>query len=189
MPSMMKMGGPMQQARNFAVMTGVNSGVNTFMRRTRGVEDIQNTMVAGFLSGGCFSLVSGMGQTSPTMPGMPAPNPLMGAFSAAVVFSLFQGGFYKLGEMFGGPKTEDTEYLRVKAMLGNLGFSKYEKNVRKALLNDTTIMLWDTPSLQDAGVPPGPRLLILHHIDLYRNTAGKNRNEYLTPALPVPTAK
>jgi hypothetical protein len=189
MPSMMKMGGPMQQARNFAVMTGVNAGVNTLMRRTRGVEDITNTMVAGFCSGGCFSLVSGMGSpAAPTMPGMPAPNPLMGAFSAAVVFSLFQGGFYKLGEMFGGPKTEDVEYLRVKAMLGNLGLSKYEKNARKALLNDTTIMLWDTPSLQEANIPPGPRLLILHHIDMYRSSAGKNRNEYLTPALPVPAA-
>ena len=182
---MMKMGGPLQQARNFAVMTGVNSGINTFMRRKRGVDDIQNTMVAGFASGACFSLVSGMGSASPAMPGG-TPNPLMGAFSAGVVFSLFQGGFYKLGQMFGGPKGgDDTEYLRVKAMLENLGLAKYEKNVKRSLLNDATIMLWDTPSLQEARIPPGPRLLILHHIDMYRNTA-KNRNEYLTPALPVP---
>ena len=176
----------MQQARNFAVMYSVNEGVNTFMRRSRGVKDIQNTMVAGFASGACFSLVSGIGAAASTMPPGAAANPLMSAFSAGVVFSLFQAGFYKLGETFGGPKTEDTEYMRVKAMLTHLGMTKYEKNVRKALLNDATLMLWDSPSLQEANVPPGPRLLILSHINHYRNASAKVRDQYLTAALPVP---
>lgn len=182
---MMQMGGPLQQARNFAVMTGVNAGVNTFMRRRRGVDDVQNTVVAGFVSGACFSLASGMGATSTTaIPGS-SPNPLMGAFSAGVVFALFQGGFYKLGEAFGGPKTDDVEYARVKAMLGHLGLAKYEKNVKKALLNDATLMLWDASALQEANVPAGPRLLILHHIDTYRNgPAGKVR-DLLNPAIPL----
>jgi len=39
---MLKMGGPFQQARNFAVMTGVNAGLTSLMKRTRGIDDIQN---------------------------------------------------------------------------------------------------------------------------------------------------
>jgi hypothetical protein len=120
---MMQMGGPMIQARNFAVMTGTNAGISAFMRRYRKVDDIQNSLVAAFGSGACFSLVSGMG-SKPAIPGTTAPNPLMGAFSAGVVFALFQGAFYKLGETWSGPKVEDTEYSRVKAMLTHLGRAK-----------------------------------------------------------------
>lgn len=182
---MMKMGGPFQQARNFAVMTGVNAGLNTFMRRTRGVDDIQNSMVAAFGSGACFSLVSGMGSSaSAAMPGG-TPNPIMGAFSAGVVFALFQGAFYKLGETFSGPKTDEQEYARAKTMLKALGLSKYERNIKRALLNDATIMLWDGPSLAEAKVPPGPRLLILHHINQYRGRKQPNVQDLLRPALPI----
>ncbi|ONM17818.1 Mitochondrial import inner membrane translocase subunit Tim17/Tim22/Tim23 family protein [Zea mays] len=34
-------GGPLVQARNFAVMTGANAGISCVMRRIRGVEDVQ----------------------------------------------------------------------------------------------------------------------------------------------------
>lgn len=180
----MQMGGPFQQARNFAVMTGVNAGLNTFMRRTRGVDDIQNSLVAAFGSGACFSLVSGMGSNaSAAMPGG-TPNPIMGAFSAGVVFALFQGAFYKLGETFSGPKTNETEYARVKAMLTHLGMTKYERGLKRAQLNDSTIMLWDSAALQEAKVPAGPRLLILHHINQYRGKAGTVK-DLLNPAMPV----
>ena len=47
------------------------------------------------------------------------------------------------------------------------------------LLDDQTILLWDTPSLQECRVPPGPRLLILHHIDQYRHL--------LKPGMPIPS--
>lgn len=40
---LMKMGGPVQQARNFAVMTGVNAGMSALMKRVRGKEDIQGS--------------------------------------------------------------------------------------------------------------------------------------------------
>ncbi|KAL4425335.1 hypothetical protein ABPG75_009351 [Micractinium tetrahymenae] len=180
-PQMLKMGGPLVQARNFAVMTGVNAGVAAFMKRWRGKDDINNQFVSAFFSGACFSLVSG-GISSPAaaMPGASAPNPLMSAFSAGVVFALFQGGFYKLGEMWGGPKDEGavSEYTRVKAMLNSLGLSQYEKNVRKGLLTDSTIGLWDTAALQEVRIPAGPRLLILAHIDQYRHI--------LRPAMPIP---
>jgi hypothetical protein len=176
---MMQMGGPLVQARNFAVMTGTNAGINAFMRRYRKVDDIQNALVAAFGSGACFSLVSGMG-SKPAIPGTSAPNPLMGAFSAGVVFALFQGAFYKLGESWSGPKTDDTEYARVKAMLAHLGFSKYEKNLKRAHLNDQTLLLWDTAALQEAKIPAGPRLLILNHIA----TKGR-RSDILNPSVPI----
>ncbi|RWV91249.1 hypothetical protein BHE74_00043663 [Ensete ventricosum] len=35
-------GGPLVQARNFAVMTGTNAGISCVMRRIRGVEDMQS---------------------------------------------------------------------------------------------------------------------------------------------------
>jgi hypothetical protein len=36
-------------------------------------------------------------------------------------------------------------------------------------------------SLAEARIPPGPRLLILHHLDTYRNPSA-----ILKPALPLP---
>jgi hypothetical protein len=50
--------------------------------------------------------------------------------------------------------------------------------VRKGQLNDTTIGLWDGPALQEVKIPPGPRLLILDHIETYRHI--------LRPAVPIP---
>lgn len=181
-PQMLKMGGPFEQARNFAVMTGVNTGVVAFMKRWRGKDDINNQLVAAFCSGASFTLVSGGGAAAaPRMPGAPTPNPLMSAFTAGVVFAIFQGAFYKLGEVWTarkGGETVDVEYLRVKAMLRSLGLEQYERNVRKGLLTDATIGLWDTPSLQEVRIPPGPRLQILAHIDQYRHI--------LRPAMPIP---
>jgi hypothetical protein len=37
-----------------------------------------------------------MGSRAAVMPGATPPNPLMAAFTAGVVFALFQGGFYKV---------------------------------------------------------------------------------------------
>lgn len=42
-PQMMALGTPAQQARNFAVMSGLNAGINTLMKRLRGKEDVQNS--------------------------------------------------------------------------------------------------------------------------------------------------
>lgn len=35
-------GSPLVQARNFAVMTGVNAGLSCVMKRIRGVEDVES---------------------------------------------------------------------------------------------------------------------------------------------------
>jgi hypothetical protein len=78
-------GGPMMQARNFAVMTGVNAGITCAMRRWRGVEDVKTSMVAAFGSGAVFSAVSGMG----------GPNLAGNAVTTGIFFALIQGAIFK----------------------------------------------------------------------------------------------
>lgn len=150
--------GPWVQGRNIAVMTGVNAGILCAMRRwRRGVDDVQNSMTAGFGSGLAFSLVSGAS----------GPNPAANAVSTGVVFALFNGAFYKVGQAFGGQKAageEDVHYRRASGMLAALGLQKYEKNFRRGLLTDNTLPLLNDSALQEVKVPPGPRLLILDYV-------------------------
>nr|XP_043617054.1 chloroplastic import inner membrane translocase subunit HP30-2 [Erigeron canadensis] len=148
-------GGPLIQARNFAVMTGVNAGISTVMKRLRGKEDVQTSMVAAFGSGVMFSLVSGMG----------GPNQAANVLSSGVFFALVQGGLFKVGEKFSKPPVEDVMYIETKSMLSSLGLQNYEKNFKKGLLNDSTIPLLTDSALRDVNIPPGPRLVILDHVE------------------------
>ncbi|KAL8142725.1 hypothetical protein V2J09_015757 [Rumex salicifolius] len=125
-------GGPLVQARNFAVMTGVNAGISSVMKRIRGKEDVQTSMVAAFGSGAAFSLVSGMGS---------GPNPVLNAATSGLFFALVQGGLFKLGEKFSKPPTEDLFYSKTRSMLTSLGLQTYEKNFKRGLLTDTTLPL------------------------------------------------
>eukprot|EP00850_Spirogloea_muscicola_P008824 SM000048S16536 [mRNA] locus=s48:178821:180877:- [translate_table: standard] len=148
-------GGPWGQARNFAVMTGVNAGITCAMKRARGgVEDLQTSMSAAFGSGIAFSLVSGMG----------GPNVAANAVSTGLAFSLLQGGFYKVGQHFSKPKVDDVLYTNTRGMLYSLGLQRYEKNFKQGLLTDDTLQLINDSALQEVRIPPGPRLLILDHI-------------------------
>ncbi|KAJ6373457.1 hypothetical protein OIU78_029198 [Salix suchowensis] len=147
-------GGPLIQARNFAVMTGTNAGIACVMKRLRGKEDVQSSMVAAFGSGAMFSLVSGMGGS----------NNATNAITSGLFFALVQGGLFKLGEKFSQPPTEDLHYARTRSMLSNLGLQNYEKNFKKGLLTDHTLPLLTDSALRDVRIPPGPRLLILDHI-------------------------
>ncbi|OEL15721.1 hypothetical protein BAE44_0023258 [Dichanthelium oligosanthes] len=148
-------GGPLVQARNFAVMTGANAGISCVMRRIRGVDDVQGSMAAAFGSGALFSIVSGMG----------TPNPVANAITTGVAFAVFQGGFFMIGQKFSSqPQSEDTYYSRGRSMLQNLGLQNYEKNFKKGLLTDQTLHLLTDSALRDVKIPPGPRLLILDHI-------------------------
>ncbi|CAI9762541.1 unnamed protein product [Fraxinus pennsylvanica] len=148
-------GGPLIQARNFAVMTGVNAGISCVMRRLRGKEDVQSSMVAAFGSGAMFSLVTGMG----------GPNQAANAVTSGLFFALVQGGLFQLGQKFSQPPTEDVNYLKTRSMLGCLGLQNYEKNFKKGLLTDNTLPLLNDSALRDVKIPPGPRLLILDHIE------------------------
>ncbi|CAD5185302.1 unnamed protein product [Musa acuminata subsp. malaccensis] len=147
-------GGPLVQARNFAVMTGTNAGISCVMRRIRGVEDMQSSVVAAFGSGAMFSLVSGMG----------GPNQALNAVTSGLFFALVQGGLFKIGEKFSQPPADDVLYSGTKRMLTNLGLQNYEKNFKKGLLSDATLPLLTDSALRDVNIPPGPRLLILDHI-------------------------
>ncbi|KAL6003656.1 hypothetical protein ACLOJK_023889 [Asimina triloba] len=147
-------GGPLVQARNFAVMTGVNAGISCVMKRIRGVEDVQSSMVAAFGSGAMFSLVSGVG----------GPNVAANAVTSGLFFALVQGGLFKLGQQFSQPPVEDVFYVKTRYMLANLGLQNYEKNFKKGLLTDSTLPLLTDSALKDAKIPPGPRLLILDHV-------------------------
>lgn len=148
-------GGPLLQARNFAVMTGVNAGITCAMKRLRGgVEDVQTSMVAAFGSGAMFSLVSGMG----------GPNQAANAVTSGLFFALVQGGLFKIGQKFSQPSLEENYYIKTKSMLSKLGLQDYEKNFKKGLLNDNTLPLLTDSALRDVKIPPGPRLLILDHI-------------------------
>ncbi|XP_044505749.1 chloroplastic import inner membrane translocase subunit HP30-2-like [Mangifera indica] len=147
-------GGPLVQARNFAVMTGVNAGISCVMKRLRGKEDVQSSMVAAFGSGAMFSLVSGMG----------GPNQAANAVTSGLFFALVQGGLFKLGQKFSQPPAPDVLYSRTRGMLNKLGLQDYEKNFKRGLLTDSTLPLLTDSALRDVKIPPGPRLLILDHI-------------------------
>ncbi|TVU14663.1 hypothetical protein EJB05_38146 [Eragrostis curvula] len=149
-------GGPLVQARNFAVMTGANAGISCVLRRIRGKEDVQGSMAAAFGSGALFSIVSGMG----------TPNPVANAITTGMAFAVFQGGFFMIGQKFSQPQgvSEDTYYSRGRSMLQKLGLQNYEKNFKKGLLTDQTLPLLNDSALRDVKIPPGPRLLILDHI-------------------------
>ncbi|XP_012488637.1 chloroplastic import inner membrane translocase subunit HP30-2 [Gossypium raimondii] len=147
-------GGPLVQARNFAVMTGVNAGISCVMKRLRGKEDVQSSMAAAFGSGAMFSLVSGMG----------GPNQAANAVTSGLFFALVQGGLFQLGKNFSQPPVEDVNYYRTRSMLNSLGLQNYEKNFKKGLLTDSTLPLLTDSALRDVKIPPGPRLLILDHI-------------------------
>ncbi|KAE9604082.1 Mitochondrial inner membrane translocase subunit Tim17/Tim22/Tim23/peroxisomal protein PMP24 [Lupinus albus] len=148
-------GGPFVQARNFAVMTGVNAGITCLLRRLRGKEDVQSSMMAAFGSGAMFSLVSGFG----------GPNQATNALTSGLFFALVQGGLFQIGQKFSQPPTEDTRYIRTRNMLQNLGLQGYEKNFKKGLLTDNTLPLLTDSALKDVKIPPGPRLLILEHVE------------------------
>ncbi|KAE9608791.1 putative sterile alpha motif/pointed domain-containing protein [Lupinus albus] len=112
-------------------------------------------MAAAFGSGAMFSLVSGFG----------GPNQAANAVTSGLFFALVQGGLFQIGQKFSQPPAEDTRYIKARNMLHNLGLEGYEKNFKKGLLTDNTLPLLTDSALRDVRIPPGPRLLILDHIE------------------------
>ncbi|GJT30867.1 mitochondrial import inner membrane translocase subunit TIM22-like protein [Tanacetum coccineum] len=142
-------------------MTGVNAGISCVLKRLRGgKEDVQSSMAAAFGSGAVFTLVSSSGT------GMAPPNLAANALSSGLLFALMQGGLFKLGEKFSKPPTkeEDVLYTKTRGMLTSLGLHNYEKNFKSGFLTDTTLPLLTDSALRDVKIPPGPRLLIIDHI-------------------------
>ncbi|MCL7023159.1 hypothetical protein MKW94_026080 [Papaver nudicaule] len=136
---------PMAQARTLAVIGGVHAAVSCIMERIRGREDAQTRMAAGFGVGATLSLLTRTGK-----PYVAVDTILFGVIGALVGRCI---KFQPTGE-----------YTRTRCMLSNLGLQDYEKNFKKGLLTDITIPLLTESTLKDVGVPPGPRLIILDHI-------------------------
>lgn len=162
-------GGPLVLGRNFAVMTGVNAGLQCAIKKARGgVEDVGGSMAASFGAGACFSLVSAIG-TPAAAAGAGAV--LGDALRTGALFSALQGGFYQLGQLFSGGAANkaagpeaDAAFAHTRAMLAALGLSPLEKNFRRGQLDDATLPLLTDSALAEVKVPPGPRLRILHHV-------------------------
>lgn len=159
-------GGPWLQARNFAVMTGVNAGISCAVRRIRNIQtdDLQTSVIAAFGSGMAFSLISGVGGGA----GPGAPHPAVQMVTTGICFALFQGGFFQVGKLVSGnasgQEKDALDYEQTASMLTRLGLQKYKKNFRKGMLNDRTLPLLNDSALQEVRIPPGPRLLILDYI-------------------------
>lgn len=47
----------------------------------------------------------------------------------------------QLGQKFSQPPVEDTNYVKTRHMLHNLGLQNYEKHFKKGLLTDNTLPL------------------------------------------------
>jgi hypothetical protein len=162
-------GGPWVQAKNFAVMSGVNAGLACAMKRYRkGKEDMFNTLVPAFGSGAAYAVVTGIGADQPG--GMFAS-----ALSSGAGFAVFQGALVQVGKKFSPKPETDLEYLHTRQLLNDLGLERYEKNLRRGQLTDRTLPLLTDSALKDVQVPPGPRLLILEAVHRRRQESVPRR--------------
>ncbi|GAQ89050.1 hypothetical protein KFL_004830010 [Klebsormidium nitens] len=162
-------GGPMVQAKNFAVITGVNQGISTALKRYRkGKDDLLNQVLPAFGSGAAFSLVSGVGTDSPG-------GKLRSALSSGVGFAVFQGALYQVGQRFSPKPQDDLDYIHTRRVLQDLGLEKYEKNLKRGQLNDRVLPLLTDSSLKDVHIPPGPRLLILEAVHRRRQESAPRK--------------
>ncbi|XP_071719751.1 chloroplastic import inner membrane translocase subunit HP30-2-like [Rutidosis leptorrhynchoides] len=101
-------GETLEQARNLAVMMGVNAGVSRALKRLKGKEDVQTTMISGFGSGVMLSLVTGMRGPS--------------VISVGVLFALVNGGLIKVEETLRNRRLSKERY---HVMHSNMMISGY----------------------------------------------------------------
>eukprot|EP00210_Caulerpa_lentillifera_P002497 g2394.t1 len=156
MAQMQAAGGPIGQAKSLAALCGVSSGLSVVLKKMRdGKDDVWTQMIASAGGGAAFTVASG----TYSVPAI---------VNSALVLGLVTGGFYKVTEKF-KPQYDEKEFEKSEFLLKSLGFSQYSKNLKKGLLTDDTIMLWNDSALNEVKIPPGPRLLILHHINELRH--------------------
>ncbi|PWA80733.1 hypothetical protein CTI12_AA167820 [Artemisia annua] len=122
------LGRTMEQARNFAVMTGVNAGISCVMKRLRGKEDMQTR----FGSGVMVSLVSGMRGPSVT--------------SIGVLFAVVNCAMLKLEEQASQQQAKDIGPNKTKGMFSSIGIGfgldHYPMNpLTRGMLTQNTIPL------------------------------------------------
>ncbi|GMH35998.1 hypothetical protein BSKO_03866 [Bryopsis sp. KO-2023] len=172
-----QMGGVWGQARGLAALCGVSAGLSITLKKWRGKEDVWTQMGSAAGGGAAFTIASG----NLSIPAI---------VNTSLLLGLVSGGFYKLSESFKGD-TDEADFQRGRYMLETLGLGKFSKNLKKGQLSDNTIMLWNDSALQEARIPPGPRLLILHHLDQVRDPAksAKKSSKQITAVAPAPPSQ
>eukprot|EP00803_Ostreobium_quekettii_P002714 evm.model.scf_361.7 EVM.evm.TU.scf_361.7 scf_361:49026-51241(-) len=166
MGQMGQAGGVWSQTRGLAALCGASGGLSVALKKWRKKDDIWNQMGSAAGGGAAFTIASG--------------NAGVGAIvSTSLMLGLFTGAFYKFGEMFKSDHQE-SEFERGIYMLTTLGLSKYAKNLKRGQLTDSTIMLWNDLALQEVRIPPGPRLLILHHLNQFKAEGRSIKRQWAT---------
>ncbi|KAE8698163.1 hypothetical protein F3Y22_tig00110602pilonHSYRG00262 [Hibiscus syriacus] len=134
-------GGPWVQARNFAEMTGVNAGIVSVMKRFRGKEDVQSSLFQTmemlwviYLCWLLLNLVLCFGKDEDSF--SPVVCRMVAAFGSGAMFSFVSG-------MAGPNQAANAVTSGLLSHSFKAGFSS---------------------ALRDVKIPPGPRLLILDHI-------------------------
>lgn len=169
---MQSVGGVWAQTRGLAALCGASSGLGTALKKLRKKEDVWSQMYSGAGGGAAYTIATGNFSIPAVM-------------NTAVMLGGCNAAFFKVGQMF-KPDYSDQEYEKGQYMLQTLGLAKYAKNLKRGSLVDGTIMLWNDSALKEVRIPPGPRLLILHHVDQYRNPSIMMSKRQPLPMLPSP---
>nr|GEW04356.1 putative zinc finger, CCHC-type [Tanacetum cinerariifolium] len=149
-------GSRLDWARNMAVFGGVHGIIDCSMRRLRGKDDVQISMVRGFGARVMVSMVCGINGIN--------------VIANGVLFALFDVACFKLYGKSSYPV--EHVYKKPRDMLPSLGLDEYEKNLKNELLSHKTFPLLDESDLQEAKIPVGARRLIFDHVKREELTEG-----------------
>ncbi|KAG2261542.1 hypothetical protein Bca52824_068621 [Brassica carinata] len=151
-----------QYARSYALegsaVLAAWFGIESIMRGIRGKDDLTSDMVSSSGGGLAYSF---------------AMKGLKGQPAHALFNSAYYAAFSGTIETIKSRNTQDAFYTETRAMLSKLGLEEYEKNFKKGHLTDPTLPLLTDSVLQEVNIPPGPRLLILDHIQRYNKMVNR----------------
>ncbi|MCL7049150.1 hypothetical protein MKW94_015965 [Papaver nudicaule] len=121
-----------------------------------GKDDTPARALAAFTSGYLFQMFT-------KTPPCGGPDAIVGGLILAVCHSLLHE--VQLRSNSSQPPVDDTCFTRTRCMLSNLGLQNYENNFKKNLLTDDIMPLLKQSDLEKAGIPLGPSIQIMKHIE------------------------
>ncbi|CAN6875947.1 unnamed protein product [Brassica oleracea] len=139
-------------AREYSALSAAIWGIESIMLGIRGKDDLTNSMVSSSGGGLAYSF---------------AMKGLKGQPAHALFNSAYYAAFSGTIETIKSRNAQDAFYTETRTMLSKLGLEEYEKNFKKGHLTDPTLPLLTDSVLQEVNIPPGPRLLILDHIQRF----------------------